>query len=90
MKERLKYIDIAKEIAIICVVCGHVLIYDLYGFVSLEQISSSTVYLFFSYAFIYFLSGLVAPIIPITTIHKDIWKRFRNLMIPFFIIGSTI
>ena len=31
MQQRLEYIDVAKAIAIVSVVVGHVLLYDLYG-----------------------------------------------------------
>lgn len=32
MKTRLVYIDITKGFAILCVMFGHILCYDLYGF----------------------------------------------------------
>lgn len=87
---RLRYIDIAKGFAIICVVCGHVLIYDFYGF---TEAWSKSLLVQFIYSFhmplFFFLSGLVvSPPSSVKDIPKDIWKRFRTLLMPMFVIGG--
>lgn len=90
MTTRLKYIDIAKGIAIICVVCGHVLIYDFYGFTDAWNKSPLVKFIYsFHMPLFFFLSGLVAsPPNSISEIPKDLIKRFCTLMMPFLIIGS--
>lgn len=87
---RLDYIDIAKGFAILTVLIGHILIYDVYGFNDAWNFSKlvKLIYSFHMPLFI-FLSGLV-----ISTPNKyndikdDVYKRFRLLIVPFFIIGS--
>lgn len=90
MKERLKYIDIAKGIAIICVVIGHVLVYDIYGFTYVMEFSPLIKFIcIFHMPLFIFLSGLVTlPLNSYKEISKDIIKRFRVLIIPFLTIGS--
>lgn len=90
MPTRIKYIDIAKGFAILCVVCGHVLVYDIYGFINVWSRSPLIQFICsFHMPLFIFLSGLVAsPPSSIKDIPKDLYKRFRNLIIPFLIIGS--
>lgn len=88
MQQRLEYIDIAKAIAIVSVVAGHVLLYDLYGgaYINrsfLMQILGS----YHNFLFV-FLSGLVS----VTLIDKygilpDMYKRFRCLVVPALVVG---
>ncbi len=87
---RIEYIDLGKGFAILCVVCGHVLCYDLYGFKDAWSSSSLMKFIcMFHVPLFIFLSGLVSVTeIKWTEIPLDIWKRFRSLIIPFFIVGS--
>lgn len=90
MKTRLVYIDIAKGFAILCVVFGHILCYDLYGF---QQAWNESRLLNFICQFhmplFIFLSGLVSPtFIDVRSIPADFWKRFRTILLPGIIIGS--
>lgn len=87
--KRIGYIDIAKGIAMTLVVMGHVLFFDLYG----NSVWESSKLMRFIYAFhvpfFFFLSGLVSVTdLQWSQIPKDIWKRFRFLIIPFVVIGS--
>lgn len=88
--KRIGYIDIAKCIAISCVVVGHVLAYDLYGFDSVWINSELMRFICtFHMPLFMFLSGLVS----ITAIQKnvvlnDFIKRVRMLFVPFLVIGS--
>lgn len=90
IKPRIGYIDIAKGIAILCVVAGHVLAYDLYGFSTVWESSQLMKFICsFHMPLFMFLSGLVS----MTSIEKghilqDFYKRFRTLFIPFLVIGS--
>lgn len=88
--KREKYIDIAKGIAIISVVSGHILIYNIYGFNDVwnESPLVKFIYSFHMPLFIFF-SGLVASIPnSLSQAYKDLFKRFKTLLIPFFIIGG--
>ena len=87
---RLKYIDIAKGFAIICVVGGHVLIYDFYGFAEAWSESPLVQFIYsFHMPLFFFLSGLVAlPPGSVKDIPKDIWKRFRTLLMPMLVVGG--
>lgn len=80
------YIDIAKCIAIVSVVFGHVLAYDLYGFDIVWDKSSLMQFICtFHVPLFMFLSGLLS----VTKIKKnDLLKRVRTLIIPFLLIGS--
>lgn len=90
MPTRIKYIDTAKGIAILCVVCGHILVYDIYGFTNVWSRSPLIQFICsFHMPLFIFLSGLVAsPPLSIKAIPRDLYKRFRNLIIPFLVIGS--
>lgn len=59
--KRIDYIDIAKCFAILCVVIGHVLCYDLYGFDHAWKESSLMRFIYsFHMPLFIFLSGLVS------------------------------
>lgn len=90
MQNRLRYIDIAKGFAIICVVIGHVLAYDVYGFTHVWNHSPLVKFICaFHMPLFFFLSGLVASTLDsYSNIAKDLRKRFRLLFVPFFVIGS--
>lgn len=86
---RIPYIDQGKGLAIISVVMGHVICYDLYGF---DDASSHSSLFKFIYSFhmplFVFLSGLVSKTnIEWSDIPFDILKRFRTLMIPFLLVS---
>lgn len=88
--KRIGYIDIAKCVAIVSVVIGHVLAYDLYGFDTVWKKSLLMSFICsYHMPLFMFLSGLVS----ITAIQKnavlnDVIKRIRTLFIPFIVIGS--
>ena len=88
MQQRLEYIDMAKAIAIISVVAGHVLLYDLYGGNHIGESSLMKVFgSYHNYLFM-FLSGMVS----VTAIEKkdiiyDVYKRFRCLIVPALVVG---
>lgn len=87
-QNRLKFIDIAKGLAILCVVLGHVLAYDIYGF---KYVWNNSPLLKFIYSFhmplFFLLSGLVYSS-PTEGIYKDMYKRCRTLIFPFIIVGA--
>lgn len=88
MQKRLEYIDMAKAIAIVSVVAGHVLLYDLYGGNHIGKSSLMSVFASYHNYLFMFLSGLVS----VTAIEKrqilaDIVKRFRSLVIPALFVG---
>lgn len=89
-KERIEYIDIAKGFAILCVVAGHVLCYDLYGFEKAWSASRlMQIICTFHVPLFFFLSGMVSVTeIKLGKIPSDIYKRFRQLLVPFFVVGS--
>lgn len=88
--KRIEYIDIAKGFAILCVVAGHVLCYDLYGFDNAWTASRLMQFICtFHVPLFFFLSGIVSVTeIKLGKIPSDIYKRFRQLLVPFFVIGS--
>ena len=88
---RINYIDIAKCFAILCVIVGHTLCYDLYGF---EQAWAKSELEKFIYSFhmplFMFLSGLVSvTAIGKGAVLKDVLKRIRTLVVPFLVIGTA-
>lgn len=90
MQNRLGYIDIAKGFAIICVVIGHVLVYDIYGFTHAWTHSPLLKFICtFHMPLFLFLSGLVASTLDsYRKIPQDLIKRLRLFIVPFFVIGS--
>lgn len=87
MQQRIDYIDIAKAVAIISVVVGHVLQVDLYGWGLGKSLLAKVVCSYHNNLFM-FLSGMVS----VTVIEKkhilpDIYKRFRRLIVPAVTIG---
>lgn len=82
-KERIKYFDLLKGIAIFAVVMGHVLtmcIRDIDSAFLFKIIESSHMPLFF------FISGYLTYKIGFKS--PDLGKRFKQLMIPFFIVSA--
>ena len=88
--KRIDYIDIAKCFAILCVVIGHVLCYDLYGFDHAWKKSSLMRFIYsFHMPLFIFLSGLVSvTIIERKFFINDIVKRMHTLLAPFAIVGG--
>lgn len=88
--KRIDYIDIAKCFAILCVVIGHVLCYDLYGFDHGWKESSLMRFIYsFHMPLFIFLSGLVSvTIIERKFFINDIVKRMHTLLAPFAIVGG--
>lgn len=88
MKKRNETIDVAKGFAIICVVLGHVLGFNFYDSNDPNSVSSlhDFIYAFHMPLFI-FLSGLVAKNCTDTGFLPFLYKNFRRLIIPFFVIG---
>lgn len=87
MKQRIDYIDIAKAVAIISVVVGHVLQVDLYGWGLGLSLLSKVVGSYHNYLFM-FLSGMVSvTLIEKPQIVPDIYKRFRRFIVPAVTIG---
>ena len=87
MQQRLDYIDFAKAVAIVSVVTGHVMLYDLYGDDVWKTSLMSVIGSYQNNLFM-FLSGIVS----VTAIEKkdiirDIYKRFRCLLVPALIVG---
>ena len=87
---RLKYVDVAKGVAILSVICGHVLIYDFYGFSEAWDKSPLVRFIYsFHMPLFFFLSGIVASLpVSVRDIPKDIWKRFRILIMPMLVVGG--
>lgn len=85
MTKHIEYIDIAKGCAILLVVMGHVTIYSLYTNIENSPLHSF-IYSFHMPLFI-FLSGLVASSGIKANVFKDIWSRFRSLIVPGIIVG---
>lgn len=90
MVQRINYIDIAKCVAILCVVIGHVLCYDLYGFDFAWKKSSLMRFIYsFHMPLFIFLSGLVSvTIMERKFFMNDIVKRMHTLLVPFAIVGG--
>lgn len=90
MKTRIEYIDLVKGIAIILVVIGHVLWFDLYPGGAADE---SKLYRFiysFHMPLFFFLSGLVSKTdLKWNEMPKDLWKRFRTLLVPFFVFSTV-
>lgn len=87
MQKRIDYIDTAKAVAIISVVYGHVLQFDLYGWALGHSLLGKLVGSYHNYLFM-FLSGMVSiTIIEKKNILSDIYKRFRRLIVPALAIG---
>ena len=88
--KRINYIDIAKCFAILCVVIGHVLCYDLYGFDHAWKKSSLMRFIYsFHMPLFIFLSGLVSvTIMERKFFMNDIVKRMHTLLAPFAIVGG--
>lgn len=88
---RLVYVDIAKGIAIILVVIGHILQFNLSG--TSKNILFNWIYAFHMPVFM-MLSGYVsaykADQISLSSSFKQVRKKFSQLIIPFLIWGSII
>ena len=89
--KRIDYIDIAKCFAILCVVIGHVLCYDLYGFDHACKKSSLMRFIYsFHMPLFIFLSGLVSvTIIERKFFINDIVKSMHTLLAPFAIVWGA-
>ena len=93
MNERIAYIDYSKAIAILMVVTGHIIFFNICNENSgkadtllIEQILKSVQMPLFI-----FCSGLVMKNSDITLRETllDIYKRFRLLIVPFLVIGIS-
>lgn len=91
MQNRVEYIDYTKALAIILVVMGHIIFFDIYDGDSqkadtllIEQILKCVQMPLFI-----FCSGLVMKQkrISILNVKDDLLKRFRLLVVPFLVIG---
>lgn len=88
MTQRLEYIDLGKAIAIISVVIGHVLLFDLYGTDNIRRSDLMSCVSSYENNLFIFLSGIVSvTFIQIESILYDLYKRFRGLIIPALIVG---
>ena len=89
MSHRIEYLDFLRGIAIILVVMGHFIQYNLSGYSANE--SFNFIYSFHM-GFFFFISGCVASL----SHKKNIWINFHNflgkktlqLLIPFFVWGG--
>lgn len=93
MKERIDYIDYAKAVAIILVVTGHVIFFNIFNqdavkadTLLIEQILKAVQMPLFI-----FCSGLVMKCedLELRVTLVDIYKRFRLLIVPFLAIGVS-
>lgn len=93
MKERVDYIDYAKAVAIILVVTGHIIFFNIFNqdagkadTLLIEQILKTVQMPLFV-----FCSGLVMKNKEMTFQETlvDIYKRFRLLIVPFMVIGAS-
>ena len=93
MNERIAYIDYSKAMAIVLVVTGHILFFNIFnqdaekaGMLLIEKILKSVQMPLFI-----FCSGLVMKNSDITLRETllDIYKRFRLLIVPFLVIGIS-
>lgn len=88
MKERLVYIDILRAMAIFLVTLGHVAEYGGYG----KGLLHGVIYSFHMPLF-FAISGFVSmyafrmsdPRLDVCSFFSFIWKRFRLIMIPYFV-----
>lgn len=90
-KKRLHYIDRAKAIAMICVVFGHVNLFDYFGFgdnLNICKVCSITG--IFQVPLFIFLSGLVVTTKKrnINEVASQIYQKFRTLLVPLIIVGG--
>ncbi|MEG0559396.1 MAG: acyltransferase [Muribaculaceae bacterium] len=82
-KERLQYFDLLKGVAIFVVVMGHIItmcIRDIDSAFIFKMISEIHMPMFF------FISGYLTYKSSFT--RPNIWKRFKQLIIPFFIVSA--
>lgn len=88
-QRRIEYIDIAKAVAMICVVTCHVMLYDFYGFqYSKEKSCLHQFVASFQMPLWFFLSGMVSrTTINVKEIPYDMYKRFRCLIVPALVVG---
>lgn len=87
---RLKYIDRAKAVAMLCVVFGHINLFDYYGIQSFNTCKVFGITALFQMPLFIFLSGLVVKIKirKIDEIILMVYHRFRALLMPLIIIGG--
>jgi len=91
-EERLHYIDYSKAVAIFFVVLGHVLLFVMSGEKSpVLGYLTEWIYSFHMPLFV-FLSGLVirTSFMNNSEIISDLYKRFRQLIVPFLLFGIII
>lgn len=97
MKERVKYIDSLKGIAILLMVMGHVIAWQFSDWqVALNDEPRNTMLVWrliysFHMPLLMFCSGLVALHVKEYTwnvIGQTLWKRVCTLLLPFFVTGS--
>lgn len=93
MKERIDYIDYAKAVAIILVVTGHIIFFNIFNqdavkadTLLIEQILKAVQMPLFI-----FCSGLVmkSKEMAFRETLVDIYKRFRLFIVPFMVIGVS-
>lgn len=93
MKERVAYIDYAKAVAIMMVVTGHVIFFNIFNqnseeadILLIEQILKAVQMPLFI-----FCSGLVMKTNGMTFRETllDLFRRFRLLIVPFLVIGIS-
>ncbi len=89
MVNRKEYLDFLRGIAIITVVMGHIIQYNLYG----DAATRCFNFIYsFHMGFFFFISGAVASL----SVEKYTWKGFPHffrkksiqLLIPFFVWGG--
>lgn len=83
MTIRIEWIDICKGLGIFLVVIGHT------GISKLSPTSYEWIYSFHM-PFFYMLSGLVFNELKYDTFEKYIKRRFKTLILPFFILNTTL
>ncbi len=89
-RQRLDYIDAAKAVAIISVVIGHTLLWNVYGKQVWDKSTLMSIVCTYHNFLFMFLSGMVSvTVIDKTRILPDILKRFRCLLIPACVVVIT-
>ena len=81
MKKRIGYIDMAKGLAIILVIIGHI---------SFTPSMGKTILYLFHIPLFFFLSGFTFSIDKYANFSSFFWNKFKGIVVPFFLMNAFV
>ena len=81
MKKRIGYIDMAKGLAIILVIIGHI---------SFTPSMGKTILYLFHIPLFFFLSGFTFSVDKYANFSSFFWNKFKGIVVPFFLMNAFV